>query len=55
MVLSALAPNRAGEEVWRRSLERTKGREDICHAKKTEKTKDDEIQGWGEIKLGIEG
>ena len=33
-------------------MERTKGREDICHAKKTEKTQDDEIQGWGGINRG---
>ena len=48
--MGEVGPHRAGEDAWKEK----KGREDICHAKKTEKTQNDEIQGWGGIKLGID-
>ena len=49
--MGEVGPHRAGEDVWK---EQKGERIYACHAKKTEKTQDDEIQGWGGIKLGID-
>ena len=48
--MGEVGPHRAGEDVWKEQ----KGERIYAMQRKTEKTQDDEIQGWGGIKLGID-